>query len=383
MNARGKFAFLTNKYLYVEKMQTALNDEYGYQELVIHALPMNACSVILLFFIFNKKLMKKASYLLSFAIFWIENIFFIAGFFLYEIFLIPVIYVKTFYRLTRAPSLLIVLKYSFIWFWIGIFVLLYTVLEDVINFLKILKIASKDSQVGDLMNNSEDSVKDTMVIVNEIADTMRILKQILTPKMNKSNSSPPVKEIKRRPALFDIQNVVESLLKQQEEESSRNEVDISDIHLIIRKELIIDAWKKYRPPVLHPQLQNPRPTLPSKILGPKLMQKIVDEANIYSTQKKNQDENMDDREDKLEFGFLGSTGMKNITSNSASQLFRINISARPEGGFNKFKKAKEKDEDFGYIPPEEIEFVEALLELFVIPRDTSTNDQIDIMLALK
>ena len=111
MSARGKFAFLSNKYQYVEKFRTVLNDRCGYQELVIHALPFNVLSFPLLFFIFKKNQMVQAAFYFSFTVFWIENAFFMCWFFLYELMLMPLIYFKTFGRLLDVPRKLNVCKF--------------------------------------------------------------------------------------------------------------------------------------------------------------------------------------------------------------------------------------------------------------------------------
>jgi len=77
-------------------------------------------------------------------------------------------------------------------------------------------------------------------------------------------------------------------------------------------------------------------------------------------------------------GILSSAGFNKTQNNSASQLFRMN-------NLNKYKKLKEKEDDdeVGYIPPEEIEYVEALLDRFIIPQDTSNAEQINIKLTMK
>ena len=51
----------------------------------------------------------------------------------------------------------------------------------------------------------------------------------------------------------------------------------------------------------------------------------------------------------------------------------------------KYRKRKEREEkeDFGNIPEDEIFFIEKILDRFVIPQDTSNNEQVNIKLALK
>ena len=85
---KGKFAFLCFKYQYIEKYSQPLKDKWGYQELLIHPFPLNILWIPVLFFIFNKQLMAKVSYLYSKLIFWVENVIIIFIFLLYELILV-------------------------------------------------------------------------------------------------------------------------------------------------------------------------------------------------------------------------------------------------------------------------------------------------------
>ena len=115
----------------------------------------------------------------------------------------------------------------------------------------------------------------------------------------------------------------------------------------------------------------------TSLFGSRLVKKIIDCVNIYSTQKKGQDDDKEVAdEDNLELDMMQTPA--NNHSNSVSQLFRLN-------NMQKYRKRKEREEkeDFGNIPEDEIFFIEKILYRFVIPQDTSNNEQVNIKLALK
>ncbi|CAI2360713.1 unnamed protein product [Moneuplotes crassus] len=383
MSARGKFAFLSNKYQYIEKLSIPLKDQHGYKELIIHPCPLNVLSLPLMFFIFKKEKMPKLSLIYSYCIYWVENIIMLLMFLIKEVCLIPSIYIKTFLGLTQADKLHTWLKYSFIWLFIGPFVLMYHAMIDTCMFVKILWINHKDNKIQETDTKSEETQKDNMVVFTEVIDTMKAICSFVIKSKVKEQSGK--KELRRRPGNINLNNLLQSN-SSRDNMSNLDEFGIvdPDSEFIIRKDLLINAWKKYRPLDIHPGLLQQRPHDPTKILGNNLVTKILDCINIYSTQKKNQDreQNQDQQDNEMvdmdEPGAIMSPELNQNISNSASQLFRLN-------NFNKYKKKKEKEEkeDFGVIPENEIIFVESLLDRFIIPQDTSNQDQINIKLALK
>lgn len=93
MRISGIFAFKVNLYSYCERYMTAFKDR-AYGEMVIHPPPLSLLVAVLLPFSFSRDTLKKMSMLLSYGIFWIENIFYIILFILFEILLIPIAYFK-------------------------------------------------------------------------------------------------------------------------------------------------------------------------------------------------------------------------------------------------------------------------------------------------
>ena len=70
--------------------------------------------------------------------FWIENFFYIIAFLVYEILLVPLIYLRVLYNIVRLSGILMLLPLVIIWLVSGLFVLIFGVVKDTIYFLIIL-----------------------------------------------------------------------------------------------------------------------------------------------------------------------------------------------------------------------------------------------------
>ena len=176
---KGKFGFLWFKYQYIEKYSLPLKDKWGYQELIIHPFPLNILCIPVLFFVFNKQLMKKVSLLYSRVIFWVENIVIITIFQIYEFLLVFILYIKTFTRLSKANSIQEFTKLIIVWSIIGIPVLAFTSFADTIRLIKILR-ANADPNSKE--NNSQDldnAKKSKIVIFSEVLETLKLIRDIM------------------------------------------------------------------------------------------------------------------------------------------------------------------------------------------------------------
>lgn len=105
MKVVGDFHYKCNRYQFIERYAIAMLDEHGYSELVIHPPPLNIFTVLLIPCIVKKDLMKKASVLFSKFIFWLENIVYIIAFIIYEVALVPIIFVRIIYNIIRLAEL--------------------------------------------------------------------------------------------------------------------------------------------------------------------------------------------------------------------------------------------------------------------------------------
>ena len=95
MEEMGDFAFKQNKYQYIERYMIAFRDEWGYNELIIHAPPLNLGISLLLPCLFKKDMMLRGAHAYSLVNFWLENLVFIGQQFAYELCLVPFIYIRT------------------------------------------------------------------------------------------------------------------------------------------------------------------------------------------------------------------------------------------------------------------------------------------------
>ena len=256
MSERGKFEFLRNRYQYIEKFMTPLKDECGYQELIIQPSPVNMLSFPILILLPNKDLFKKASFYYSFVVFWLENVIFVIFFFFKMLFSVPRIYILTASRLLQAPKKAVGVKYIFIWIFIGIFCLCYFAMTDTINLIHVLlyrKSTDKKIDNEDVINEQEDLQKTKMqqvMILNELVQTMKSIKKLVKVRQEQKKSKGG--KLKKTP-LQDIRDL-EGLIKNESIHSDDEpnieedyEEDDEDVHFIIRKDLLVNAWKKFRP----------------------------------------------------------------------------------------------------------------------------------------
>ena len=138
--ALGSFAYQSNRYQYIERYQIAMQDEWGYEELVVHPPPINYLTGLLLLSVFNDNLMLRSSSFFSKAIFWLENLcWFISYMLVYETCLIPLIYIKLIYNILRVESnKLYALFLCCVWLVIGPVYLTAGLVKDMYHYFKVL-----------------------------------------------------------------------------------------------------------------------------------------------------------------------------------------------------------------------------------------------------
>ena len=92
MGEKGLFYYKLYKYKYIERYAVAFKDTDGYSELIIHPPPINLFLVFLLPFLWRKDKLKKYAHLFSKINFWAENCIMIAYHFMYELYMMPIVY---------------------------------------------------------------------------------------------------------------------------------------------------------------------------------------------------------------------------------------------------------------------------------------------------
>ena len=94
MSEEGDFYYKYYKYKYIERYNIAFQDKKGFRELIVHPPPVNIFMVVLLPFLGNEEKRKRFTHNFSKINFWCENVIFAFDQLLYELYLIPVVYVK-------------------------------------------------------------------------------------------------------------------------------------------------------------------------------------------------------------------------------------------------------------------------------------------------
>jgi hypothetical protein len=82
--------------------------------------------------------MRAVSGCFSKVIFWIENLLYIFSFLVYEIFLVPVIFLKVFFNIIRMAGILMFLPLLIVWVIVGPALLIFDVFKDTGYFLATL-----------------------------------------------------------------------------------------------------------------------------------------------------------------------------------------------------------------------------------------------------
>ena len=133
----GDFVFKSNKYMYIERFMIPLEND-TYSQLVMHPPPLNLISSMLLLCVWKKKYIERWSKVINKLIFWLENFFYIFYMFLYELMLVPFIYLRLVFQIIAVAEFLDAFSKICIWLMIGLFFLIYNLVIDMFYYFKIL-----------------------------------------------------------------------------------------------------------------------------------------------------------------------------------------------------------------------------------------------------
>ena len=113
-------------------------NQHGYDELIITPAPLNAFTLIMIPMAVSKKLTEHMARCYCHLVYWSENIVYIVLFFIYELLLVPVIFVRVLYNIMRLAGIFSMIPLIVIWLFISPVVLVMGVCKDFTNFIKIL-----------------------------------------------------------------------------------------------------------------------------------------------------------------------------------------------------------------------------------------------------
>ena len=100
----GEFSYKCIKYQFFEKYQHGLIQKNGIKEIILHPSPLNLITFFLIPLSINRPLANKLGVIIAKVNFWIENIFYITLFLLYEIALSPYVQIKVFWNIFIAGT---------------------------------------------------------------------------------------------------------------------------------------------------------------------------------------------------------------------------------------------------------------------------------------
>ena len=138
MKETGIFKYKVNLYQYCERFMIAFSDS-SYGEIVLHPPPLSYISILMLPFLVCQKLMVYISRAFSYVMFWLENFVFIVAFLGYEAIISPLAYFKVWYNIIKnSVGVLKKIGNCIVWALIGVIMMVFIVISDCCNLIKIL-----------------------------------------------------------------------------------------------------------------------------------------------------------------------------------------------------------------------------------------------------
>ncbi len=229
MQQSGIFKYKTNLFQYCEMYINAFNEDV-YGELVLHPPPLSYIASIMLPFVVSKALLKRAARFFAFLMFWLENILFLAIFFLFELLLMPVAYCKIWFNIIKNSLgvLNTVLNIVF-WLFLGIFISFFLALRDTYYLFRIF-LYHHGCRFGRFDDNGEVELdpQTRVHVYNEVREAViNLYKQVQDQNGELLNEVDD--DLDFDPDFFRI-------------EENENE----DYQFVVKKNTIIEQWKKRR-----------------------------------------------------------------------------------------------------------------------------------------
>ena len=138
MKETGIFRYKVNLYQYCERYMIAFSDK-AYGEIVLHAPPLSYLSILMVPFLFCEKAIFYVAKSFSYIMFWTENLVFLIAYFLFEILILPLTYLKVWYNIFRTSmGVLKLILNCIVWAIIGIFMMVWLLFSDLVNLFRIL-----------------------------------------------------------------------------------------------------------------------------------------------------------------------------------------------------------------------------------------------------
>lgn len=137
MQQDGVFRYKVNLYTYCQKFIIPFQDRI-YGELLLHPPPLTYSAIVFILPTFcSNRGMENMSYLFSQFMYWLENIVFGLFFFTFELLLCLPTYFKVFHNIVLNAKGGKLALYLVIWLFLGFFITIFIVLEDMKHLFKI------------------------------------------------------------------------------------------------------------------------------------------------------------------------------------------------------------------------------------------------------
>ena len=138
MKQTGIFKYKVNLYQYCERYMIAFA-EPSYGELVLHPPPISYFALAMVPFVLSSFVMRYVTKGFSYVMHWVENVFFIFGFIMYEGCLAPIAYLKIWMNIiVNSVGFIKLVCNCLIWTVTGLPLIFYLILKDTCNLLRIL-----------------------------------------------------------------------------------------------------------------------------------------------------------------------------------------------------------------------------------------------------
>lgn len=170
MQQQGDFLYKKTKYQYIEKYSIPMLNHHGYDELVNTPAPLNVFTMLMIPFSMSKTMTTHMAFFYTRLVYWTENIFYMLVFFFYELFLVPIIFIRVSFNALRLAGIFSMLPLLLVWFLISPIVLVMGVCKDNINFIKIL---CYNHQEDSKMKRENEFRQDKIWLFNELIDVVK------------------------------------------------------------------------------------------------------------------------------------------------------------------------------------------------------------------
>jgi hypothetical protein len=140
------FYAIEYQYIFITKYMRAIEENNGYDKLISYPPPLNVLVVPILIFFFSRDTVLKIANIVTFIIFWIENIFLIAVFYAYLIVLDIQVVLRHYLQIfVKVQTIKAKLKFLVMWTFVSPFYLFYTNICDMCMLLNILCMENSES----------------------------------------------------------------------------------------------------------------------------------------------------------------------------------------------------------------------------------------------